>query len=135
LVALRGRFGTFYAYDPDARTPRGAASGTPIVSGASQTGNSLVTSGWTTDVTGILKAGDYIEVGARYYMVVEDANSDGGGAATLSVEPHLRESPGDTVSIVTTNPKVTMRLSGNEVSWDTDQLSLFGLNFAAIEAL
>lgn len=135
LVALRGRFGTFYAFDPDARTPRGVATGTPLVDGASQAGNTLNTKGWSVSVTGIVKAGDYLEVNTRLHMVVQDANSAAGGLAALAIEPKLRESPADNAAITMTNAKVRMRLAANEVAWDADNVARFGLSFAAVEAL
>src|SRR5690348_14681266 len=59
LVALRGRYGTFYLGDPSRKTPQGVATGTPLVSGAQAGGaNTLATKGWTANVTGILQAGD-----------------------------------------------------------------------------
>lgn len=137
LVSLRGRFGTFSAFDPDAKTARGSAPGTPLVMGASQTGHALISDGWGLSQTGILFAGDYIEVAGRLYMIVQDASSDGAGTgeATLSIEPALRESPADNAAIITANTKVKMRLSADETGWDADQVSRFGLSFAGVEAL
>ncbi len=135
FAALRGAFGTFEGYDPAARTPRGAAGGTPLVAGGSQTGNALATDGWPASTTGVLLAGDYIELDGRYHMVVEDASSDGTGAATLSIEPALRSSPPDNEPIVTANPVCVMRLAANEVGWDVSAAVHYGFSFAAIEAL
>jgi len=41
LTALRGQYGTFLMGDPNATAPQGAASGTLLVNGASQTGGSI----------------------------------------------------------------------------------------------
>ncbi|MGH6719588.1 MAG: hypothetical protein ACREER_09750 [Alphaproteobacteria bacterium] len=138
LTALRGRRGTFKGFDPDAKTPRGVATGTPLVNGAGQTGNALVTDGWTPTVTNILRAGDYISLALptqRLYQVVEDASSDGSGNATLSIEPALRESPNNNAALTTTNPFTLFRLTSNEVMWNTDEMSVFGVRFQAAEAL
>ncbi|MGH6719546.1 MAG: hypothetical protein ACREER_09535 [Alphaproteobacteria bacterium] len=138
VVALRGRVGTFKGFDPDARSARGVATGTPLVKGAGQTGNSLATDGWTPSVTGILKAGDYLGLALptqRLHLVVEDATSDGAGNATLSIEPALRESPNDNAILTTTNPFTQFRLAADDAAWDADRLSVFGLTFQAIEAL
>lgn len=92
----------------------GAYGGTPLVNGASQattydsskdTGTmSLVTDGWSTSVTGLLKAGDVITVAGVYsvnpqtkqstgalanFVVVSDVNSDGSGNATLTISPPM----------------------------------------------
>jgi len=135
FASLRGRRGTFYGYDPAATTPRGIATGTPLVKGASQTGNALATDGWTTSQTGILLAGDYIGVNSRLHMVVEAANSDGSGNATLAIEPALRESPADNAAITVSAPMVSMRLASAQVGWDVDTALFYGFSFAAIEAL
>ncbi len=67
--------------DPVNTSPRGAATGTPLVKGASQTGNTLTTDGWTTGVTGILKAGDWIQLGtgstSTLHKLQQAADSDG----------------------------------------------------------
>ena len=92
LTQLRGQAGRFYAGDPLRKVPRGTATGTPLVAGGSQTGASLATDGWTAGVTGVLLAGDYIAFSGgsgrrELHMVTADANSDGSGNATLSIEP------------------------------------------------
>ena len=42
LISLRGQLGTFLMGDPNGATARGAATGSPLVNGGSQTGGSLV---------------------------------------------------------------------------------------------
>jgi len=83
LCSLNGREGTFLFGDSASKTPRGTATGTPLVKGASQTGEDLITDGWTINITGILKAGDWIQLGtgstSRLYKVLGDANSNGTG--------------------------------------------------------
>lgn len=138
MVALRGAVGTFKGFDPDAKTPRGIATGTPLVKGAGQVGNTLLTDGWTVGQTGILKAGDYLSLALpsqRLYLVVEDANSDGSGNATLIIEPSLRESPNDNAALTVTNPFGLFRLASDDAIWDASELGVFGVAFAAVEAL
>jgi len=133
----RGTFGTFYGYDPDRRTPRGVATGTPLVNGGSQAGYSLITDGWTASVTGILQAGDWIEVGGLLRMVTQDADSDGSGNATLSISPGIGPglSPSDDAAITTANPKGVFRLIDDRLTWDSDVIRVQGLSFRAIEVL
>ena len=80
MLRLRGQYGTFLLGDPNGATPRGAAAstpGTPVVDGASQTGETLNITGAPASTTGYLKAGDYIQLGssatAKLYKVLEDA--------------------------------------------------------------
>ncbi len=139
LLKLNGPYGTFLMGDPNGATARGAATGTPLVNGAGQTGNELVTDGWTTSTTGILKAGDYIQLGtgatSRLYKVLDDVNSDGSGNATLTVWPDLRSAPADNAAITVSNTKTTFRLNSAQTSWDINEATIYGLTFGAREAL
>lgn len=139
LLKLNGPYGTFLMGDPNGATARGVATGTPLVNGAGQTGNELVTDGWTTSTTGILKAGDYIQLGtgatSRLYKVLDDVNSDGSGNATLTVWPDLRSAPADNAAITVSNTKTTFRLNSAQTSWDINEATIYGLTFGAREAL
>lgn len=111
FTALKGRSGSFILKDPSAFNT--ASVGTPLVNGALQTGESIVTDGWTPSIT-VLKAGYFIQLGTdattRLHMVTADAVSDGAGNATLSIWPALRESPADDAAIVIDEPGVVLRL-------------------------
>ena len=139
LVKLNGQEGTFLMGDPDAKTPRGAAGGTPLVNGASQTGNELATKGWTTSITGILKVGDYIQLGtgalSRLHKVLDDADSDGAGNATLNLWPNLRYSPLDNDPLVVNAARSVFRLKDNDRGWDSDKFRRYSISFSAVEAL
>lgn len=136
---LNSRYGTFLAGDPDATAPQGIGTGTPLVNGASQTGNTLVTDGWTHSITGILLAGDYIQLGtgatARLHKVLVDANSDGSGNATFTIWPTLRYSPADNAAIVIANTVTQWRLDA-AFTWDSDEAKTYpAITFGATEAL
>lgn len=85
------------------KDPNGAGGGTPLVNGASQTGSSLVTDGWSASITGIVKAGDVIRIAGLnvLYRVRNDENSDGGGNVTLDITPPIPSgsSPADNAAI------------------------------------
>lgn len=139
LVSLKGRAGTFLLGDPDFTSPAGVATGTPLVNGAhTARATSLATKGWTAGVTGILKAGDRIQLGsgatARMHMVLSDANSDGSGNAVLDVWPPLRSDYSDGAAIVTSNVKSVFRLVA-PATWESDEVPLFGISLSAVEAL
>lgn len=139
LLKLNGSYGTFLLGDPNGGTARGVATGTPLVNGGSQSGNELVTDGWTNSTTGILKAGDYIQLGSgsssQLYKVLDDVNSNGSGEATLTVWPDLRTSPADNAAITVSNAKGVFRLSSNAQAWDINEATFYGMTFAAREAL
>ena len=138
LIKLRGRRGTFKAGDQDRKTIQGATVGTVLVNGAGQTGNSINVDGVGATVTGAFKAGDYITIQDRLYMVTDDANSNGSGEATLYIEPALRSgilAIADDATVLYTNTTALMRLDSNEQNWDTDHISKYGISFSFSEAL
>ncbi len=139
MLKLNGQYGTFLLGDPNGRTPRGVATGSPLVKGAGQTGNELITDGWTPNTTNILKAGDYIQLGSsatsRMYKVLNDVNSDGSGTATLDIYPNLRSSPNDNATIFTQNCVSVFRLASNQAAWDIAEAAIYGITFGAREAL
>ena len=139
LLSLNGMQGTFLLGDPLGTTARGIATGTPLVKGASQTGNSLITDGWTASQTGILKAGDYFQLGnstsSKLYKVLNDANSDGSGDATFDIWPNINTAVSDDTALTVASAKGLFRLAANEMRWDLQQAQKYGIAFSAIEVI
>lgn len=139
LLKMNGRYGTFLLGDKANTAPRGVGTGTPLVNGASQTGDALLTDGWTTSTAGILKAGDWIQLGSgattRLYKVLDDVDSDESGNAYLNIWPKLRQAPDDDDPIVVNSPVGQWRLSANETNFSIDEASIYGITFACIESL
>jgi hypothetical protein len=139
LLKLNGRFGTFLMGDPVNTQPRGVASGTPLVNGAGQTGNQLATDGWTPNITGILRAGDWVQLGtgatSRLYKVLDDVNSNANGEATLTLFPNLRSSPANNAALTISSPKGVWRLAANDVGYDIQTGQFYGITLACMEAL
>lgn len=84
----------------------GAHGGTPLVNGATQSGSSIVTDGWTIS-TQVLNKGDIITFANVFgvnpqnytstgllqeFVVTADVTSDGSGNATIPVSPALNDS-------------------------------------------
>lgn len=117
LLALAGRVGTFTMAVPGSETPRGVATGTPLVNGAGQTGRTLNVDGFTPGVTGILKAGDWVQLGSgattRLYKVLADVNSNGSGQVSLDLAPKIITAPNDNDPLIVTNAKGLFRLKSN----------------------
>lgn len=96
----------------------GTQGGTPLVDGATQTGASLVTKGWTNSITNVLRAGDILTLAGVYavnpvtklttgrlqqFVVTANANSGAStGPATLSISPSIITS--GTTQTVTASP-------------------------------
>jgi len=139
LIKMNGQYGTFLMGDFLSTAPRGIGTGTPLVNGASQAGDELVTDGWTVSTTGILKAGDWIQLGSAststLHKVLDDVTSDGSGNATLNIFPNLRSSPDNNAAITISSPKGRWRLASNETDYAIDNASIYGMTFACVEAL
>lgn len=136
LAKLDGSLNTFTLGDPLGCTAQGEAGGTPLVSGADQTGSSLDVDGCTISQTGWLKAGDYIQIGtgadARLYMVTDDVDSDGAGAATINIWPPINNAPADSAAISVADTVGVFRLASNISTWSTDEAAIYGISFSGI---
>lgn len=136
LAQLRGQAGRFYMSNLARPTPRGIATGTPLVKGASQTGTSINTDGWTPSQTGILKVGDFFKIGDELKMVVSaDVSSDGSGNATIMFEPPIRSSPADNSAITTSSPTAIFKLTGDDNGWATRPGRYTSFNLQGIEVI
>ena len=139
LVSLRGQYGTFNMGDPVGCALLGAGGGTPIVNGASQTGEALIIDGCTASVTGWLKAGDYVQLGAAgtatLHKVLADVNTNASGQTTLSLWPYIRSAPADNATVVISNTVGRWRLSTNETAWSVNEMAIYGITFSAMEAV
>lgn len=136
LCSLNGREGTFLWGDSANKTPRGVATGTPVVKGAAQTGEDLITDGWTTGVTGILEAGDWLQLGtgstSRLYKSLTTVNSDGSGDATLTLWPRVHTAWADNAPLTLSFPKGVFRLTSSGQDWSIDVARRYGLRVAAM---
>lgn len=85
----------------------GPLGGTPLVNGASQTGASLVTDGWTAAAASRLKRGDIFTIAGvnavnpqtrestgqlRQFVVTANVSSDAGGNLTAAISPSITTS-------------------------------------------
>ena len=100
---LNGIRGTFLMQDPVAAAIRGDydydTGYIPRVKGGSQNGAVMETDGWPEGVTDLLVAGDWISIGNRLYHLLENADSDTNGDASLTVWPHIRTNVADNAVI------------------------------------
>jgi len=109
-----------------------------LVNGAAQTGNAINLDGFTASRANVFLAGDYIQINSYLYMVSANVTADGSGEATVYVEPSLRtgiEAINDNTTVVYTNTTTIMRLDSNELNWDTDKVSIYGISFSCSESL
>ncbi|WP_337187599.1 hypothetical protein [Phenylobacterium sp.] len=137
FLKLKGRVHTFSAYDPECAQPRGVATGTPLVKGAGQTGNTLLIDGCTASTFGWLMAGDYFSCEGQLHQLTQDADTNGSGETTLVFEPPRRSSPADNAAIVTDKPSCKMiMLDDSTGSWPSDAMGVYQeKTFTAMEVI
>ena len=109
------------------------------------TGLNLLSS--TNSATGTIKKGDYLQIQssasstskpAQLVMVTEDATSttdSGKDFYGVQIQPKLRSDLATGHYVVFTNPKGTFRLTTNEVNWNADNISNYGISFSCIEVI
>lgn len=134
LVRLGGRQHRFTIHDHD-HTQQGLLAGTPLVDGASQTGTTLNTKGWTPGTT--IKAGDYCAFlngngRQELKMVMADVTADTAGLMALEVRPSIHASPADEASLDVTAPVGTFMLAG-PVRWGKEPGDMVSLTLEAVE--
>ena len=127
LVSLKGQTGTFLLGDPDYATPQGTVTSCTLTGNV---GDETV----TVVMTGTLKAGDYIQLGAGATAKLHQVLLDQSGDGDLEIWPALR---GDysSATVVFNSPKGVFRLSSNVTSWSINNTSSYGISFEAVESI
>lgn len=132
LLQLRGASGRVALHHFARPSPRGTLTGTPLVKGAGQTGNSLLIDGCTVGAT--LLAGDFIGVNGELKMLVAAATASGSGEMTLFFEPPLRAAPADNAAITLVKPTATFKLEQDEGKLTYIPAMLSNIPFSFVEA-
>ena len=141
LLSLKGQVGTFNLGDPMAETPRGSARNADNISinGALTSGSEIVMDGGVQNQTGYLKAGDYLQIGTgptqQLFKVLADANTNGTGQITVDVWPNVRTSIANDALVTVQSTKGIFRLQTNETVFNINEMAVYGITFAAIEAI
>jgi len=137
IVAQRGRYESFSLVPPVVGNPQGSAAGTPLVNGASQTGRSLETDGWSQN-TAIFKAGDYLKLAGndKVYMVTADATTAvSSSALTLTIEPALVASPANNEVIIYESIPFTVALTSGVQEFSTGATGVYEFEIDLEEVL
>lgn len=127
LMSMKGRAGSFLLYDPSAKSTRGTATSATV-------NGSVGDDSVTVVMTGTLKAGDYIQLGASSDATLHKVLVDQSGDGTLEIWPKLRKDR-SSVSAVLVKASGVFRLASNETSWSVDNASFFGISFGATEVV
>lgn len=136
LLSLRGKAGTFRLADPYRSLPLGSNLGTPLVRVATVAGDEAVlTKGWTVNQPDALKAGDFIEIGTRLHMVLQDADADASGNATVNVWPPIRQVHAVNAPLITRNARGVFALDANAVEFTRGVNGYNGAILRAVEVV
>jgi hypothetical protein len=138
LTSQQGSFQTFTFEYP--LENQGADKGQTdiLVNGAKAIGStSIAMDGFNNSTTGVLKAGDFIKFAndTKIYMVTADADSNGSGEATISIEPPLQDAVVDNEAVTVNKPSFKVALTQDDVLYSTDAAGFFTLSFDVREVL
>tara|TARA_R100000742_G_C4278872_1_gene102322 strand:- start:562 stop:1194 length:633 start_codon:yes stop_codon:yes gene_type:complete len=142
FATLHGRKGTFTLGDPDRIIPLGVATGTITLASGASVGDyslSLTVGASLSGVSNIFKAGDYIQLGAsaanyRLYQVIEDCDASG-TSVTAKIEPAVKRAESTGQEITYNSPKGLFRMDTDDLGWETNEVSVYGISFSCTEAL
>ena len=138
IMKQRGQYETFTLILPVLSTGLGSPAGTPLVRGASQTGRTVDTDGWSVGVV-IFKAGDYLKFANhdKVYKVVEDVTSNASAIANteITIAPALITSPADDSAITHTNVPFLVSLTTGVQKFTTGTSGLFSYEIDFAEVL
>ena len=140
MMKLHGRVGTFLLYDPDAKAPQGGVNTSATLNGAVAVGDFTISIDTNNaNMTNVFKAGDYIQIGvaggAKLYMIVDNANSNSSGVASVNIEPSIKAAGNSGAAVNYTSAVGVFRMDTPDLGWDTDEVSKFGITFSCTEAL
>lgn len=141
LLSLKGQVGTFNMGDPVASTPRGSArdADSILVNGALTNGSAIALDDCPASQTGYLKAGDYIQIGTgtsqQLFKVLVNADTNSSGETTVDVWPDVRTTIANNAAVTVQSTKGIFQLASNETNWSVNEVAVYGMTFAAIEAV
>ena len=138
LAEQQGQFDTFEIVLPNLSTPAGSVTGNVLdVVGAHTAGvKSIAVDGGTASQTDYLKRGDLVRFSTdpKVYILTADVNTDGSGAATLSIEPGIITALADNDTVETNDVKFTVFLGSPSSEFETGLENFTQLEFDAQEA-
>lgn len=139
FMSLRGKAGSLLMGDPLNRAPRGVGGGTPVVDGASQTGNTLAVRGGPLSTTNWLRPGDWLQLGSgadtHLHKCLAAGTTDGTGRVTLDIWPRLRTSPADGATITLAPALGHWELGTNRFEYTIRAAMTYGFSVPLVERM
>lgn len=135
LLSLRGKAGRFRMGDPFRSLPLGTALGAPLVTAAAAGAETFTSHGWASRQAQAMQAGDFIQLGNRLHMVLQDVATDATGNASLTVWPPLRENHAAATPIITRNARGVFAYADNGREFARDRLQYNTTTLRAVEVI
>lgn len=114
----------------------GVVDGVVVYGDHARGASEVFTRGWTPSVVGMMREGDYVQLGRNLALLTADASTDALGRTRLQVEPALRLALVDGDAVIRTRAAAEMRLLDDDQSRrriDVDKHYHYTLTF--VEAL
>lgn len=81
----------------------------------------------------LMLAGEWVQVGYRLHMLMDDMNADAFGKAQVPVWPSLREQPADGLPLVVKDPRGLFCLATNKRTWSGDATRIQNMSVPVME--
>lgn len=139
FIKCKGTYGTFTFGNAFRKTLQGSASGSVLVNGADQTGNTLNVDGLSNNLAVAFNNYDHFSLtigsASRLKICVANSSSNGSGQAALTIYPAIvaGASPADNAALTLTSATGTFRLA-EPVTFDIGLAKIYGFSFTCIEA-
>lgn len=130
VMSQKGQLGTFTVVPPVIGSSRGDVSGSMLVNGNHNIGDSTVA---VDGFTGTIKAGDFVKFAGhnKVYMVVADLT----GAGDLTIEPPLTVAANDGDAVTYDSVPFTVRLNNDVQEYGLSGYDKYGFEIDFVEAL
>jgi len=138
IMKQRSQLESFQFTPPTLDDSQGSALTVISVNGSHTAGDNTITvDGMGNNLTGVLKAGDFVRFTGqtKVYMVVEDLNSNGSGAGTLTIEPPIRSALSDNTVLIYTNVDFTVGLTNDIQEFNLGTENYFKYELDLVEVL
>lgn len=121
FLRLEGQLNLFRMHDPAAALPLGRALGKPVLAANATPGaRTLSISGWAANVAGILKAGDWVQIGDQLAKVRVDATSNAAGACSIDIWPKVMKTVAAGQPLIVRQARGLFRFVSDLPSWELD---------------
>lgn len=108
---------------------------TAAPSGTSQTGSGLYLKGLPASASGLLLAGDAVQIGKQFFEVLAPLDSDAAGLGYLEVSPNIRTPFPDNEPVIINRPMGRYRLTDDSAGYSTRAGKLSTMTLSFEEAL